>query len=416
MNRRVIASVGLVALGAASVQAQSAITGGPAAKWWSISATVRGFYDDNINTVQNPTSADRVWGYEINPAVGVKFGNDQTTFYADYRYAFLHYDKAPADQAQNYDQNHTFDLGLDHTFSERYSVHVKDTFVIGQEPDTLRSGNAIITPFRISGDNIVNSGNIAFDAQLTHLTGLEVGYMNAWYDYKAEENAAILNRIEQDPYVKLKWFVQPETTAYVGYRYGQVNYTANDQIAPPDPSKSEIRNVRSHTGYVGVDHTFRPDLVGSIEAGATYYDYYNLNNTSFGPYANLSLSYIYAPESSAQIGFQEGRTSTDVTGDIPGDFVRDTDTSVAYASIHHRIIPHLFGNLRGTFQNAIFNGGGPDFNGKSERFYEFTAELDYQICRYFSAEIGYDYDKLDSEIPGRSYDRNKVYIGATARY
>ena len=76
MNR-IIASVGLVALGAASVQAQSSMTG-PAAKWWNVQATVRGFYDDNLNTTPdhqgqnnpNPVKKVHAWGGEISPKVG----------------------------------------------------------------------------------------------------------------------------------------------------------------------------------------------------------------------------------------------------------------------------------------------------------------------------------------------------------
>ncbi len=78
MNK-IIASVGLVALGAANVQAQTPVTGTPA-KWWNVQATVRGFYDDNPNTApshQNNVPVDnrvplvRAWGYEINPGAGV---------------------------------------------------------------------------------------------------------------------------------------------------------------------------------------------------------------------------------------------------------------------------------------------------------------------------------------------------------
>src|ERR1700709_857687 len=116
MNR-IIASVGMVALGAARVKAQSSISG-PAAKWWNVQATVRGFYDDNLNTTPDhapinpvtlaPEKKVRAWGGEISPKVGISLGNDQTTFVADYKYALLYYDHKPAGNATRIDQDHTF--------------------------------------------------------------------------------------------------------------------------------------------------------------------------------------------------------------------------------------------------------------------------------------------------------------------
>jgi hypothetical protein len=443
MNK-IIASVGLVAIGAANVQAQNALNS-PTAKWWNVQATVRGFYDDNINSRQDPGPHDHVWGYELKPKVGITWGNDQTTLAADYAYSFLHYDKRPAGNTEKYDQDHTFTAALTHAFSERYSVQVKDSFVIGQQPDALRHDAAFHTPFRVSGDNKVNSGGLLFSAQLTRLLGLEVGYDNAWYDYSdslsqlpggknvdsfgsisSPSVSGVLDRVEQYPHLALTWQVMPETTARAGYRFGQVNYTGYEVIAGPirqtpgfDPTVSVIssdRNVRSHTLYLGLDHKFRPDFYGSIEAGGSYYDYYRISETSWGPYARLSLTYVYMPESSVTLGFQEQRSATDVLGAPTSktDIVRDAETSVLYANVRQRLMPNLFANLNGSFQNQTFKGG--TLNDESERFYEFGANLEYIFNPHISAQLGYDFDRLDSEIAHRSYTRNKFYIGATASY
>jgi len=437
MNK-IIASVGLVALGAANVQAQSAMSS-PAAKWWNVQATVRGFYDDNINSRQDPGPHDHVWGYELKPKIGATWSNDQTAITADYAYSFLHYDHKPIGNTEKYDQDHTFNALLTHAFSERYSIQVRDSFVIGQEPDALRHDAAFHTPFRVSGDNKVNSGGILFNAELTRLLGLEVGYDNAWFDYDDSLSkvpgknvdgtgfvfnpsvSGLLDRIEQHPHIALTWQALPDTTARAGYRYGQVNYTGNEIISGtlgdrPDAVVSSDRDVRSHTAYLGLDHKFRPDFYGSVEAGGSYYDYYKISETSWGPYARLSLTYVYMMESSLTLGFQEQRSATDLLGTptTKQDIVRDAETSTLFANVRHRIVPNFFANLNGSFQNATFKGGV--YNDQSERFYEFGANLEYVFNPHISAQVGYDFDRLDSEIPFRSYTRNKFYIGATASY
>src|SRR6185369_12905125 len=91
----------------------------------------------------------------------------------------------------HYDQTHSFALSLDHSFNERYQISVRDSFVIGQEPDLLRAGNSFSTFQRISGDNIRNYGSINFNAQVTRQLGLEIGYANSFYDY--DDDAYSLN-------------------------------------------------------------------------------------------------------------------------------------------------------------------------------------------------------------------------------
>ena len=61
----------------------------------------------------------------------------------------------------------------------------------------------------------------------------------------------------------------------------------------------------------------------------------------------------------------------------------------------------------------VLNGG--QFNNQSERYYLVGLNLAYHFNPHFSAEMGYNYDKLDSDA-GRTFDRNRVYMGVTASY
>jgi hypothetical protein len=49
-------------------------------------------------------------------------------------------------------------------------------------------------------------------------------------------------------------------------------------------------------------------------------------------------------------------------------------------------------------------------------FYLLGLNLEYRFNSNFSADVGYNYDRLESDLGGRSFDRNRVYLGITATY
>lgn len=433
--KRIAASVGIVALGTSALQAvdTGALSTMQGTKPWSVSVALRGFYDSNINT----TSTDKVdsFGFAVNPFIGFGAAWDQTSASVSYDLNAQYYDKRPAGQTDNWDFTHTFTAGLSHTFSPRVQMAVRDAFVIGQEPDVLRAGDAYTTLQRIPGNNIRNYGTITANIEATQLLGFEVGYANSYYNYAADgvtlsginyigSNAGILNRIDNLAHIDSRWNLRPETVGVLGYAYSQNLYTGDEIIGGTifQPVMSDERNNRGSYAYAGVDQTFSPDLSGSLRAGGRFTDFYNDPNTQGGswtPYVQASMKYFYRTASSAEVGFTYDRTASDIVGGgagTGGAFVTDSDTAVVYASLTHQITPKIFGTLIGTYQNQSYNGGGPQYDGKVDNYYVFGANLSYRFNPHYSANVGYNYDALISEIAGRSFNRNRVYLGVTAAY
>jgi len=201
-------------------------------KNWSVAATLRGFYDDNINTAPSGPGKQDAFGIEISPSVNYGIQWQQTQLTLGYVYSFKYYDHQPAGSSTKYDQQHLFNLALDHAFTERYRLGVRDAFAIGQEPDVLRTDNAFTAFQRISGDNIRNYGSIVFDADITRLFGLEIGYDNSFFDYAQSgvqfddfgnilpSNSALLDRIENGVHLDSRWMICPETVGIFGYNSG----------------------------------------------------------------------------------------------------------------------------------------------------------------------------------------------------
>jgi Putative beta-barrel porin 2 len=448
--KKIVASVGLAALGASGLQTASAqdLVGPDTSKPWSVGVTLRGFYDDNPSTTPNDVSMKTrdSFGFEVSPTAALAWSMQQTTINLGLMYSLKYYDTVPsyanglpAGFTEHSDQTFSFNAGLTHAFSEQVKARVSDSFVIGQEPDVLRAGNTFSTFQRVSGDNIRNYGTVALDAQLTPVWGLGFGYDNAFYDYKASGAAlptvplvpvtpslsGILDRIEHRAHLEGTYQVAPQTKLLLGYQYTEIDYTGDEFISgyfgipgfiPTTLVKSDFRDVRDHTVYVGAEQTFTPDLTASARVGGTYSDYFNdpTSEKKWTPYANASLKYTYMPESYVQGGISYDRNATDLVGSGgAGHMVMDAESVVVFASVNHRFDPRFFGSLLAQFQNSTYNGGFA--NNESEQYYLVGLDLEYKFNAYFSGHVGYNYDLLESDL-GRKFDRNRVYIGVTASY
>jgi hypothetical protein len=432
--KRIVASVGMVAVGVTGLQADvfpglTAESGKP----WTASATLRGFYDDNINTYPNsqplPAGYSRgSYGFEISPAIEFLFPWEQTTLSFGYIYSLKYYENKPINSTGHDDNTQDAHIGLTHAFSERYSINVKDSFVIGQEPDFLRAGNTFTTFQRYSGNNYRNYGAIDFLAQLTPEFGLDLGYANTLTAYADNtsplltgqaSNAGLLNEMDNLVHLDGRYQLQPQTVGILGAQYRQSDFTADQiigQYIDGQPVMSDARNARSYYGYVGLDHNFRPDFTGSVRLGARYTDYFNSSDSQnqTSPYALLSLKYTYLPESSIEFGgsYDYSPTSLTPNASIGKNINTSADAGTVYVALNHRILPKLYGGILAQYQNSTYVGGSVD--GQSDNFYLVGLNLRYQFNPNFSAGVGYNYDNLSGVQP--HYDRNRVYIGVTGSY
>lgn len=425
--KKIITSAGLVALGVAGAQAQAVVAdpgfGAPdPSRPWSVSASLRGFYDDNYLTAPDhaapgqPQKRSSI-GFQVTPSAGLSYSTDTTDIGARYTFGMLYYDDRRSNKE---DYTHSFDLSLNHNFTERYSVFVSDSFVVSQEPTVLDPSGATSLPFRTQGNNIRNLGSLTVNATLTHLLTAVVGYSNTFYDYDAKgpgSYSALLNRMEHLILGNLRWQVTEDTVGVVGYQYGRIYYTANQFLVGPGGPKSDVRDSYSHYVYLGADHTFNPDISASAKVGAQYTDSYNMtpNYTSWNPYADVSATYRYGVGSYAELGFRQFFNQTDA-------LAANTSSSVVYGSINHRLTSQLMGSLLGTYQYSKFNGNvlpGTPIDGQTQNYFLVGVNLSYQFARHFSADAGYNFDALRSKATdaGRyDWTRNRVYFGLTATY
>lgn len=415
MNK-IAASIGIVALGTTAIQAveSSALNSMQNTKPWSIAASLRGFYDDNIDTAPN---GEQSLGYQIEPSFDFGMAGEQTSFNVGYSFSANYYEKQPTFQADKWSYAHVFDGALSHTFSPRLEMSVTESFSLGQEPDIRRSNGFLDTYTRVSGDNIRNSAGINLNAEVTQTLGLTAGYDNNYFNYDESgpgSLSALLDRMEHRLRLDSNWKLNSQTVGIVGYEYGQTLYSADEILI--GTRRSEDRNSRSHILSAGAQHYFNPNLSAVLRVGAQLVDFYNDSSTdsTVSPYVNGNVHYAIQSTTTADLGFGYRHNPANSVGNTVASLVQDTETASLSASLSHEIVRRLVGTLTGTWQHSTYNGGSLD--GDVQVFYTLGARLAYQFTPNFSAHASYNYDKLDSDVPGFTYDRNRIFLGVTASY
>ena len=322
-------------------------------------------------------------------------------------------------------------------------MQASESFVVAQEP-TVIDPTITTSPLRTAGDNVHNTGALSFTAGLTPKLDLQLAYANNLYCYQQTfgdvynpaglalnpSRSALLDRIEQLVTVNLNWKAMNELTAVAGYSYGNADYTSPEPIVfagavgaqtfgNPLNVFSKVRDSDSHYFFVGADQEFTSQLHGSIRVGGEYLDYYKVGKDDTSPYVDASLTWTYMRQSTMQVGVKHEHSATDVVGALPTNTgtpepVLDAETTAAYLSLNQQISGGFSGGLLGQFQHSAFNGG--TVNGQSEDFFIAGLNFSYRFNEYLNAETGYNWNKLVSDVSGRDYTRNMVYVGVRATY
>jgi hypothetical protein len=453
-----IAAIGIAGLQSASGQGLDLVS----TKAWSISGTLRGFYDDNYNLANSRDNGNRgSWGAEISPTVAVNMPLRQTDMGIRYIYGLYYYDDRRSLHLDAFDQSHQVDAWINHAFNERWTLDFKDSFISSRTPELTTSGPAPAT-YRTTGDNIANHASLSISTQWTPLFGTSVHYGNDFYMYSQQGDGlsstnstaaaplalidpgqvgqtmvtktslkGLLDRIEQNAGLDLTWTLSPETSFLFGYSYSWVNYTGDEAIASyqyypiTDLSqqhtlvyRSSSRNGDSHDLHVGMTRSLTPNLQLALQAGVNYSDNSNdpfNHSQNVSPTANASLSYTYKPGDYLQFGVTQSHNATDVVNPgTDGSLTQYEETTAVYADLNHKLTEKLFLTLIGRGSYSTFNGGGAA--GNNDVAVNASVNLTYVFNSHFSADLGYNFDDLFTSVDNRDFARNRVYFGMTASY
>lgn len=388
------------------------------AKPWNVTATVRSFYDDNYTTLPSKAAAGSPtkrssWGLDISPSAAYQFKRDQTTLDLSSRYGMRYYEDRREGSA-----DHSLDFGvtLKHQFTEKQRLTVSESFALAQEPGVLDPSSAVSTALRTDGNNLRNNIQLKFtsDDIIERWSG-EASYANTYYDYQQDNSSAggvgsrsaLLDRVEHllSMVGRYRIFDETSTELLLGYSLGLTDSTSKDLLTATTLPAS--RDSRSHYFFTGAGHKFTPELRANGRVGLQYVEYPNaatavpvFQKSQTSPYVDVSGSWDYLPNSSAQLGVRLSRITTDISTSA------DAEATTFYSSLNHEFNPDLKGSLLAQFQMSQY--GTPN---ATDNIFTTGVNLEWRFHTFLSLEGGYNYDRQDSDIAGRSYYRNRLYLG-----
>ena len=401
MNKRII-TLGVAAIGVAGVQAADA------GKVWEVTASLRGFYDDNYTTSPD-VLAEESWGIEVSPGINLTLGEGtDMEFSAGYAFGMRYYEDRGGD---NEDYGHELGISLDKKFSDTSVLLLSNGLVVAQEPEILNGG----TPLRIEGDNLRNTFAAQYRRILSGSTGVEIGYGNSIFDYEEEYHSALLDRSYNEVSLDV-FYGAAETEYYAGYRYSSTDFEGDVLKVPGLVFDPGARSNHAHSGYVGARHQLDKNIRADVRAGVQNVDYYDFDlmpglipEDETSPYVDARMEWEYAEGSKLVAGATLARGATDLQA-------ADQEITSVYAQLLHKISGRVHGTLTGRFQDAEISGGGEGLDGKEESLLLLGASLTYAVADNIWAEVAYNYDELDSDVPYRSFERNYLSVGIGTTY
>ena len=251
--KKLITSAGLAVLGAASMNAQQIYAPAPGltttqlSKPWSVSAAIRGFYDDNYaltpssglgrpsdRRAYRPARQLRLRGHSLGR---LELGDGADVHRPELPLQLQVFRRAPGHIRRSGPPEPTFKLS--HTFSDRYKLDLADSFVSTSEPDLIAPVNAPNATLRTRQDVLRNYGTATFTAGLTDQLSALIGYANTLYDFEdsgAGSLSALLDRMEHLGTINLRWQALPSTVGILGYQMADQQLlrrrTDGDSIRP----------------------------------------------------------------------------------------------------------------------------------------------------------------------------------------
>jgi hypothetical protein len=369
-------------------------------KWYTISASLREIYDDNVTTSSNnPQSSLET---ELSPSILADFPSLDNDFSARYTMDITYYSTGP-DTGSNGGNGgsetlltHEFVAQYTHAFSDRFNLNLAEEFRYYTEPSIDQSTG---TNYQ-NGAYIANILNGTLTSQWTPLFGTTTTYSNIIVRYDNSAVALVQNNIENTGSQTFSFAILPKIGVNFGGIVDDVNYNETS------------RGYTAYTGFIGIQWQALPSLSVSGRGGGTYVEIVQ-GQPYTSPYAALTVNWTLGKRSALTFDYSHEVTPTDqigANGQIADRF---------NANFRYDITSSLSSHLQLVFTNAditqqlLISGAG---NSYTESTYALDTGLTYHYNNYLDLDSGITLSGVSSGISTNDYTRDQVYVGVRGTY
>jgi len=358
------------------------------------SVSVRGGYDDNVNTssVFEQESAF----VSIGGTLAYNFGSPRTQLSLTTGGGYTYY-LSDILGGENYDANIYLALSATHKATPRLTFAASVYASYQTQPDfdlnvalNRRSGNFFYTSDKFSMSYL-------WTPRFSTVTSYTLGVVK----YEDADVADFEDRFENTLGNEFRFLVLPTTSLIAEYRIMFINYDNNG-----------LRDSISNFALVGIDHSFSPRFNISLRGGAEFRDYdnavLNQNTNVTDPYFEGTLIYAVGKRTSISWTNRYGLEEPDVA------LAQRRTTFRTGLSVRHDFTSRISTNLAFYYEHDhndeffdLFNFS-PSFN---DDVFDLVLSVRYAISRNFAVEAGYNFTDFESDLPLRSYTRNRVWGG-----
>ena len=357
-------------------------------------------YDDNVYQVGDPSGSElgKKSSFRVVEEIEslLSLNLERTYLGLRYRPTLIWYENRDNDAT---DFLNDLDLNFTHNFSPVLALALSDTLRASQLPE-LQDENYIV---REKDDNYYNSAIATLSYNIRPETRLDLSgrYITLIYntDSPAKDNSDYYSLVGG---LTLRQQLASRTTVMGDLRYQTLVYNEAEEL--------NKRDANSVFAGLGLEQTFSPQLLGSLRAGMESRQYDNeLYDDNNQPYGEFSMTFLPSPATRITAAASYSIYEADVERYL------SQDRTYLSLSLAHDFTAKLNFYVSSAYSlnsyqaDYALDSTLPDAD---EQAYLVSARLAYRLNRINWIETGWQFVKLDSDVPNReSYERNRFDVG-----
>ena len=294
---------------------------------------------------------------------------------------------------------HNLDANFIHNFSPSVSLSLADTLQYSQLPE-LQDENYVV---REDDDNYMNNAVATLSYKARPTTRIDLSGRHTMLRYSSDSPA----KDDNNYYSVVGGLTIRQELASLSTVNADVRYKT---VVYDEAAEESNRDATSLFAGLGLEQTFTPQLIGTVRGGMESRQYddeaYDDNNQ---PYGELSLTFLPSPATRITGAGSYSIYESDVAGYM------SQDRAYFSLSVAHDFTAKLSFYLSAAYSLNMYDADYAldlGLEDGDEKSLLASARLAYRVNRINWVEAGWQFVKLDSDIPGRvSYDRNRFDVG-----